>query len=51
MKFILDAKWKGIDASSEDGKHGIDQDDVYQLYACGKRYGCEAVALVYPDTR
>ena len=50
VRFILDAKWKGIDASSEDGKHGIDQDDMYQLYAYGKRYSCEAVALVYPRT-
>ena len=50
VRFILDAKWKGIDASSEDGKHGIDQGDMYQLYAYGKRYSCEAVALVYPRT-
>ncbi|MDE0059903.1 MAG: hypothetical protein OXP07_17430 [Defluviicoccus sp.] len=50
VRFILDAKWKGIDASSEDGKHGIDQDDMYQLHAYGKLYGCEAVALVYPRT-
>ena len=50
VRFILDAKWKDIDASSEDGKHGIDQDDMYQLYAYGKLYGCEAVALVYPRT-
>ena len=50
VRFILDAKWKGIDASSEDHKHGIDQDDMYQLYAYGKSYGCQAVALVYPRT-
>lgn len=24
---------------------------MYQLYAYGKRYGCDAVALVYPRTR
>ena len=48
VRFILDAKWKGIDASSKDRTHGIDQDDMYQLYAYGKLYGCEAVALVYP---
>ena len=50
VRFILDAKWKDIDASIEDGRHGIDQDDMYQLYAYGKLYGCEAVALVYPRT-
>ena len=50
VRFILDAKWKDVDASSEDGKHGIDQDDMYQMYAYGKSYGCQAVALVYPRT-
>ena len=48
--FILDAKWKEIQARSDDLKHGIDQRDMYQLYAYGKRYGCCAVALVYPQT-
>ena len=48
--FILDAKWKDIKAHGADPKHGIDQDDMYQLYAYGKRYGCDAVALVYPRT-
>ena len=50
VRFILDAKWKSIDAFGDDPRHGIDQDDMYQLYAYGKRYGCEAVALVYPRT-
>ena len=49
-RYILDDKWKGIDASGDDGQHGIDQADMYQLYAYGKIYGCEAVALVYPRT-
>ena len=48
--FILDAKWKGVDAYDDDDKHGIVQDDMYQLYAYGKRYGCEGVALIYPRT-
>ena len=50
VKFILDAKWKDIDESNDDPKHGIDQADMYQLYAYGKRYGCQGVALVYPKT-
>ena len=54
VKFILDAKWKDIDGSDYDQKHGIDQADMYQLYAYGKaygkHYGCKAVALVYPKT-
>ena len=48
--FVLDAKWKEINALSGAPKHGIDQRDMYQLYAYGKRYGCRAVALVYPQT-
>lgn len=48
--FILDAKWKDIQAHGDDPKHGIDQADMYQLYAYGKRYRCNAVALVYPRT-
>ncbi|MXZ34255.1 MAG: hypothetical protein F4Z21_03120 [Acidobacteria bacterium] len=49
--FILDAKWKEIDALSEDPKHGIDQGDLYQLYAYAKGNGCDTVALVYPRTQ
>ncbi|MYH17158.1 MAG: hypothetical protein F4149_18480 [Gammaproteobacteria bacterium] len=47
-RFILDAKWKEIDATTQDLKHGITQSDVYQLHAYAARYGCSAVALVYP---
>lgn len=49
--FILDAKWKAINGLSSNPKRGIDQADMYQLYAYGKRYGCNTVALVYPQTR
>ena len=48
VRLILDAKWKRVDATTGDLKHGIQQADVYQLYAYAKRYRCEAVALVYP---
>ena len=50
VNFILDAKWKSVDARSEDRKHNIAQNDMYQLYAYGKNYGCKAVALVFPKT-
>ena len=46
--FVLDAKWKHIDAHGEDPKHGIDQNDMYQLYAYLKAYECNLAALVYP---
>lgn len=49
VRFILDAKWKEIDANRDHPKHGIDQGDMYQLYAYGKRYKCKALALVYPQ--
>ena len=48
VRLILDAKWKRVDATTDDLKHGIQQADVYQLYAYAKRYHCETVALVYP---
>ena len=51
VAFILDAKWKEIDALSEDPKHGINQHDLYQLYAYAKGNGCDTVALVYPRTQ
>ena len=49
--FILDAKWKEIDASKPDKNYGIAQSDLYQLYAYGKRYKCRKLALIYPQTR
>ena len=49
VKFILDAKWKEINTTLDFPKHGIDQKDMYQLYAYGKRYECKALALVYPQ--
>ena len=51
VAFVLDAKWKHIDAHGEDPKHGIHQDDMYQLYAYAKAYECDLVALVYPRTQ
>lgn len=50
VRFILDVKWKRINEDDTAPKHGIDQADVYQLFAYGKKYGCRHVALVYPKT-
>ena len=47
--FILDAKWKAIDSTLGDRKHGIAQGDLYQLHTYASLYGCKAVALVYPQ--
>ena len=51
VAFILDAKWKQIDATRDYPKHLIDQDDLYQLHAYGAGYCCDAVALVYPRNK
>ena len=51
VRFVLDAKWKKINGDSKDPKHGISQDDVYQLYSYGRKFGCTKVALIYPKTR
>lgn len=48
--YILDAKWKEIDASKPENNYGITQSDLYQIYAYGKRYKCRKLALVYPQT-
>lgn len=50
VKFILDAKWKRLD-KEDSPKHGIGQDDMYQLYSYGAQYSCKKVALIYPKTK
>ena len=49
-KIILDTKWKRINEGKDNRNHGIGQEDVYQLFAYGKKYGCECVGLIYPKT-
>ena len=52
VRFILDAKWKkDADNNSNDPKHGVSQNDIYQLYAYGRKFGCATAALVYPKTQ
>jgi 5-methylcytosine-specific restriction enzyme subunit McrC len=43
---ILDAKWKKVSSPSD-----LSSADMYQLYAYGKFYNCERVALVYPGNK
>ena len=50
-KFILDAKWKDVDTSFDAPRYGIDQADLYQLYAYAKGYDCNVVALIYPRSK
>lgn len=50
VRFVLDAKWKAIDATTGEPRHDIAQSDVYQLYSYGRKFGCRTVALIYPRT-
>ncbi|GAB3711635.1 McrC family protein [Spirosoma flavus] len=51
--FVLDTKWKEISGNvagntSTAGTYGIEQADLYQLYAYGKKYEADNLFLVYP---
>lgn len=50
-EFILDTKWKRLNAEDGDLKRGVNQADLYQMFVYGKKYGCRKVALVYPKTK
>lgn len=50
---VLDMKWKSINAaeptrSQRMGNYGIEQADLYQLYAYGKKYTADNLFLIYP---
>jgi len=53
-KWILDTKWKKLDAADRKNKYGLSQDDFYQLYAYGKKYlagqASSELVLIYPAT-
>ena len=51
VAYILDAKWKDIDEHNNHENYSIEQDDIYQLYAYGRRFQCDVVALIYPRNR
>jgi 5-methylcytosine-specific restriction enzyme subunit McrC len=52
VRWVLDTKWKLIDASDRPGKYGLSQSDFYQLHAYGHSYlgGGGEMFLVYPLT-
>lgn len=50
---VMDTKWKQLTghtvADARTGStYGIDQADLYQLYAYGKKYGADELFLLYP---
>jgi 5-methylcytosine-specific restriction enzyme subunit McrC len=53
-KWVLDTKWKKLDASDRGNKYGLSQGDFYQLYAYGKKYlagqAASELVLIYPAT-
>lgn len=54
--FVLDTKWKQVNSQEsrstpEAGNYGIEQADLYQLYAYGKKYGASDLFLIYPTNK
>ena len=50
---VLDTKWKQVNgresgATPGNGQYGIEQADLYQLYAYGKKYAASDLFLIYP---
>ena len=50
--WVLDTKWKLLEASKRADKYGLSQSDFYQLFAYGHKYlgGTGRMALIYPRT-
>lgn len=46
VTWILDTKWKPL--SLQKSKEGVQQDDLYQMYAYANCYDCSDVVLLYP---
>jgi 5-methylcytosine-specific restriction enzyme subunit McrC len=49
FRIIIDAKWKRIDATKSRENYGIEQSDLYQMYAYGKKYQAKNLYLIYPS--
>ncbi|WP_176052203.1 McrC family protein [Paraburkholderia caribensis] len=52
-RWVLDTKWKRLDSQDKQGKYGISQTDLYQLFAYGHYYqdGMGEMLLIYPSWR
>jgi 5-methylcytosine-specific restriction enzyme subunit McrC len=50
-RWILDTKWKRLDATDRKNKYGLVQSDFYQLFAYGEKYlnGEGGLILIYPS--
>jgi len=51
-RYVVDAKWKLLDAADVEHNHNLSQADFYQLFAYGQRYlaGRGRMALIFPRT-
>jgi 5-methylcytosine-specific restriction endonuclease McrBC regulatory subunit McrC len=51
-RWVLDTKWKLLDATDRKNNYGLKQSDFYQLFAYGNKYLCGhdggALAVIYP---
>jgi 5-methylcytosine-specific restriction enzyme subunit McrC len=45
---LVDAKYKRLDGA--DVRLGVSESDFYQMHAYARRYGCDRVVLIYPQT-
>jgi 5-methylcytosine-specific restriction enzyme subunit McrC len=50
--WVLDTKWKRLDAAKREDKYGLSQQDFYQLFAYGQHYlkGEGELVLIYPKS-
>jgi len=50
QSWVLDTKWKRLNAADRDNKYGLSQSDFYQLFAYGQKYlqGQGELVLIYP---
>jgi 5-methylcytosine-specific restriction enzyme subunit McrC len=46
--FVFDTKWKILNATKSSQNYGIEQSDLYQMYAYGKKYNAQQLFLIYP---
>jgi 5-methylcytosine-specific restriction enzyme subunit McrC len=42
----MDTKWKLLSSGARN--NGISQSDMYQMYACSKKYDASKILLLYP---
>lgn len=47
VKIIIDTKYKLL--SNHDSKHGVSQQDLYQMFAYARRYSVNDIILLYPE--